>query len=109
MEGTDAGVLLELNRGERTIGGPELGLRGLHAVEGLAADTGGRLEALDGHGEGAVVSAALEHARRDVHARQLAQQIASLEADALRAQVARRVVCDRAAGRALECRREARL
>jgi hypothetical protein len=41
MERAHAGVLLELNGRERTIGGPELRLRGLHAVERLAADAGG--------------------------------------------------------------------
>jgi hypothetical protein len=30
----DPGVLLELDRGERAVGGPDLGLAGLHAVEG---------------------------------------------------------------------------
>src|SRR5439155_14912284 len=103
-----ARVLLELQGGERAIGGPDLRAGVLHALEGARAGARRRAEALDRYGVGTVVAAALDHGPRR-HAGDPPQQVAPLEADALRAEVAGGVVRDRVAGRALEGHRAARL
>src|SRR6266498_6145989 len=55
------GVLLDLDRGQRAVGDPRRGVGGAHAVERLAADPAGRLEALDLHRTAAAMAGALSH------------------------------------------------
>ena len=92
------GVLPELGGRKRTVGRPNLGVaRCVHAVEGLLADADRDFEALGLHGVGAVVAAAL-HGGGGRDAGDLANEVASLEADGLGAKVAGGVVADVAGG-----------
>ena len=88
-----AGVLFDLDRGQRAVRHPGGGLGGTHAVEGLAPDPAGRLEALDLHRVAAVVAAAFADGddARDARA---PQEVAGREADRLRALVAGQVIGD---------------
>ena len=75
----------------------------------FCADALRGLEALDLHRVGAVVAAALEHRAAAATPGILREEVAALEADRLRAQVAGRVVGDRSPGVRLEVGVEARL
>ena len=91
MERLLPGVLLELDRRERAVGRPDRRVGLAHGVEGLLAGLDGRGEALGLHRPGAVVAGAFERGHRS-DAGDLAEQVARPEPDALRPQVAGRVV-----------------
>lgn len=94
VKGFCAGVLFDVKGGQRTIGGPDVGVGVFHAFEGAFAGDDGLLIVFDFHRPGAVVARAFVD-EEDTCSGNEAHEVARREADVLRLEVTGNVIGDR--------------